>query len=219
MNGYNEYKTKRKKLVRHLISSGYLSKPEVIDAMLAVERHKFIPRDYTLEAYSDRPLPVGNGQTISAPHMVAMMSELLDVKVASKILEIGAGSGYQAAVLAEIAKKGEIYTIERIAQLAKFAEKNLKNCGYENVYVIVSDGTLGYEENAPYDRIIVTAGAPKIPDALIKQLGDGGKMAIPIGDRFYQDLILIEKNNGKIIEKTHGGCVFVPLIGKNGHRE
>jgi len=185
--------------------------------MLAVERHKFIPENYISEAYHDWPLPVMDGQTISAPHMVAMMTELLDVRLSSKILEIGAGSGYQAAVLAEIARKGEIYTIERIQKLAEFAEKNLKNSGYENVFVIVGDGTLGYKEKAPYDRIIVTAGAPKIPDALIEQLGDKGKMAIPVGGRFHQELILVEKNKGKITKKNCGGCVFVPLIGKNGY--
>ena len=214
-----EYETKRKNLIEHLISSNYLSKKEVIDAMLAVERHKFILDDFISEAYSDRPLPVMNGQTISAPHMVAIMTELLDVKNDSKILEIGAGSGYQAAVLAEIAKEGTIYTIERIPQLAEFAEKNLKNCGYENVFVIVGDGTQGYEEKAPYDRIIVTAGAPKIPNALIEQLGDKGKIVIPVGGRFQQELIMIERKNGRINKKSCGGCVFVPLIGRDGHSE
>ncbi|ODS36876.1 protein-L-isoaspartate O-methyltransferase [Candidatus Altiarchaeales archaeon WOR_SM1_SCG] len=208
---------KRKNLIKHLISSGYLSKPEVIDAMLSVERHKFLPENYISEAYSDRPLPVMKGQTISAPHIVAIMSELLDVKLNSKILEIGAGSGYQAAVLAEIAKTGEIYTIERIKNLAEFAERNLKKCRYENVFVIAGDGTLGYEEKAPYDRIIVTAGAPGIPRALVEQLSDKGKMVIPAGRRFYQNLIMIEKNEGRITKKNCGGCVFVPLIGKNGY--
>lgn len=212
-----KYKTKRKNLIEYLISSGYLSKPEVIEAMIKVERHKFIPEDYIFEAYSDRPLPVMNGQTISAPHMVAMMTELLDIKRDSKILEIGSGSGYQAAVLAELAREGEIYTIERMPRLAEFAEKNLKKCGYENVFVIVGDGTLGYEEKAPYDRIIVTAGAPKIPDKLLAQLGDKGKMVIPVGGKFQQELIIIEKEKGEIIEKKLGVCVFVPLIGKNGH--
>jgi protein-L-isoaspartate(D-aspartate) O-methyltransferase len=158
-----------------------------------------------------------DGQTISAPHMVAIMTELLDVKTDSKILEIGAGSGYQAAVLGEIAKKGGIYTVERIKRLAEFAEKNLKDCGYKNVFVIVGDGTLGYEEKAPYDRIIVTAGAPKIPGALIDQLADKGKMAIPVGGRFQQELIMVEKDKRGIIKKNCGGCIFVPLIGKDGY--
>ena len=214
-----EYETQRKNLIEHLISSGCLSKKEVIKAMLAVPRHRFIPECYSSEAYYDHPVPVMDGQTISAPHMVAIMTELLDVKIDSKILEIGAGSGYQAAVLAEIAREGEIYTIERIPALATFAEKNLKECGYKNVHVITGDGTLGYKEKATYDTIIVTAGAPKIPPALVEQLADKGKLAIPVGGRFYQELMLIGKDGTHVTEKTLGGCIFVPLIGKDGYAQ
>ncbi len=215
----NKHKKSREILINHLISSGYLSTPEVISAMRAVKRHKFIPKDFSQAAYSDQPLPISDRQTISAPHMVAMMTELLDVKIDSKILEIGSGSGYQAAVLAEIAKDGKIYTIERIPALAEFARENLKNCGYKNVKIIIGDGTLGYAKCATFDRILVTAGAPKIPDELIKQLSIGGKMVIPVGDKFQQELVVIEKQENELIKKKLGGCFFVPLIGKDGHNE
>lgn len=206
----------RKKLVEGLIASGYLSKKEVIEAMLKVPRHEFIPSCQDYCAYADRPLSIGKGQTISAPHMVAMMTEHLDVKEDHKILEIGAGSGYQAAILADIAKNGKIYTVERIPELAIKAEEDLKRTGYKNVEIIIADGTKGYKQEAPYDRIIVTAAAPRIPDSLVKQLKDNGKMLIPVGGRMFQELLLIEKKDDKIHEKKLGGCVFVPLIGEEG---
>lgn len=206
------YETERKNLIESLKAKGYLSSPQVIEAMLKVERHKFVPEDLSGEAYIDTPLPIGQGQTISAPHMVAIMTEALDVKPNHKILEIGTGFGYQAAILAEIAHKGEVYTIERITELAEQARKNLEKCGYENIKVIMADGTLGYEPEAPFDRIIVTAGALDIPQVLVDQLKDGGKMLIPTGGRFFQDLILVEKKEGKITQKNLGGCMFVPLI-------
>lgn len=204
------YETERENLIESLKTRGYLSSPCVIEAMLKVQRHKFVPENLQSEAYLDTPLPIGQGQTISAPHMVAIMTEALDVKENHKILEIGTGSGYQAAVLAEIAKYGEVYTIERISELAEQAKKNL--AGYKNVEVIIADGTLGYQKEAPFDRIIVTAGALDIPQTLINQLKDCGKMLIPVGGRFFQDLILVEKREGKIIKKNLGGCMFVPLI-------
>ena len=207
------FEEERKNLIESLKQRGYLSKPEVIEAMLKVERHKFVPKDLQDQAYVDTPLPIGQEQTISAPHMVAIMSETLDVKPNHKILEIGTGSGYQAAVLAEIAKNGKIYTIERIPELAKQAKKNLAKCGYKNIEVIMANGTLGYELKAPFDRIIVTAGALNVPQVLVDQLKDGGKMLIPVGGRFFQDLILVEKRAGKITKKNLGGCMFVPLIG------
>lgn len=204
------YETERKNLIESLKEKGYLSSPQVIEAMLKVERHNFVPENLKDEAYLDTPLPIGQGQTISAPHMVAIMTEALDIKPDHKILEIGTGSGYQATVLAEIAKKGKVYTVERIPELAEQAKKNL--AGYKNVEVIIANGTLGYQKESPYDRIVVTAGAQEIPQALIDQLKDGGKMLIPVGGRFFQDLILVEKKKGKIAKKNLGGCMFVPLV-------
>ncbi|MEM2918009.1 MAG: protein-L-isoaspartate O-methyltransferase [Candidatus Altiarchaeota archaeon] len=210
-------KKEREELIKRLFEHGYIKSRKVLIAMKKVPREEFVPEWQRRYAYDDRPLEIGYGQTISAPHMVAIMTDALDVKKNHKILEVGSGSGYQAAILAEIAKSGKIFTVERIAEIAKFAEENLKKCGYENVSVIIGDGTLGYEKEKPYDRIIVTAAAPKIPKPLIEQLKEDGKLLIPVGNRGYQDLILIEKNSeGKIKESNLGGCIFVPLIGKEG---
>jgi protein-L-isoaspartate(D-aspartate) O-methyltransferase len=211
-----EREKERKRLIDRLVSNRYLSKPEVIEAMLEVPRHGFVPESKRCSAYVDMPLTIGHGQTISAPHMVAMMTEHLDVKPYHRVLEIGAGSGYQAAVIAEILKEGELYTLERIPELAKNAEKNLRDCGYSGVHVIVGEGTKGYAEKAPYDRIIVTAGAPRVPKALLEQLGEKGKLLIPVGGRMLQELMLIEKTERGFKEKRLGGCVFVPLIGEDG---
>ena len=148
--------------------------------------------------------------------MVALMTECLMLRGKEKVLEIGAGSGYQAAILAELA--GEVYSIERISALAEYAKKNLDKLGYANVKIKTGDGTLGWEEFNPYERIIVTAGAPKIPQGLINQLNNGGKMVIPVGGNFSQMLTLIEKEAGKILTTDVCGCVFVPLVGKEGWR-
>lgn len=206
----------REKLVERLLSYGYLKSGSVAEAIRKVPREEFVSKEQSVYAYDDRPLEIGSGQTISAPHMVAMMTEALDVKPKQKILEIGAGSGYQAAILAELANEGKIYTVERIQAVKKSAEKNLEKLGYKNVFVVLGDGTLGHKEKAPYDRIIVTAAAPKVPQALISQLKQNGKMLIPVGGRMYQKLLLIEKTNNKIKEKNICECVFVPLIGKEG---
>jgi len=216
INNENGWKEKREKLVNKLVREGYLSKPEVIRAMLKVPRHLFVPEYQKNSAYRDTPLTIGHGQTISAPHMVAMMTEHIDVKPDHKVLEIGTGSGYQAAVLAEIVNKGRIYTVERIPELVEFAKNNLRRANYKNVSVYLWEGTRGFNENAPYDRILVTAAAPHIPKALMEQLRDNGKMLIPVGGRDYQNLIMIEKRNRKLSEKNLGGCVFVPLIGEDG---
>ncbi len=212
----NDTKQERKKLVDRLVSSGYLGKKEVISAMLKVPRHMFIPEALRYSAYVDSPLRIGFDQTISAPHMVALMTEYLDVKPGHKILEIGSGSGYQAAVLSELVGDGRIYTVERIPELAQSAKKILEELSYSNVSVIVGEGTQGYADEAPYDRIIVTAGAPKIPAPLLEQLGEGGKLLIPVGDRRLQELIYIRKDGKEFKEKKLGGCMFVPLVGEDG---
>lgn len=202
-------------LIRHLIQNGYLSSKEVIDAMREVPREIFVPESMKKHAYDDTPLEIGYGQTISAPHMVAIMSEALDLKRDSKVLEIGTGTGYHAAVTAKIVKDGHVYTVERIEKLAEKARKNFEKIGIENVTVVVGDGSVGLPEYSPFDRIYATCAAPAVPPHLIEQLSDGGKMLLPVGGRIC-DLILIEKRNG-IIEKNLGGCAFVPMVGKDGY--
>jgi protein-L-isoaspartate(D-aspartate) O-methyltransferase len=215
-----ELEAERDSLVDDLKSRGYVSSQAVERAMRRVPREEFLPEGLRGEAYADTPLPIGEGQTISAPHMVAIMCEQLDLHSGLKILEIGAGSGYHAAVCAElVAPNGHVWTIERITTLAKFAEDNLKKAGYaEWVTVMIGDGTNGLAEHAPYDRILVAAGAPEIPEPLTDQLVEGGKMLIPLGGRYYQDLIRITRKNGKLEKVNLGGCVFVPLIGEHGYR-
>jgi len=203
-------------LVEQLKSRGYLKTPRVVEAFLTVPREAFIPREVRGEAYADHPLPIGFEQTISAPHMVAIMTEKLEVEPDSNILEVGAGSGYQAAILAELAGEGKVTSIERVSELAAHAGRVLADLGYDNAEVVAGDGTLGFPGGAPYDRIIVTAAAPRIPAALVEQLADGGILLAPVGGRMMQDLKLLNKAKGKIIEESHGGCVFVPLIGDDG---
>ena len=212
------YARERKKLVERLVDEGYLKTPHAIDAMMNVAREKFLPTGMESYAYVDSPQPIGEGQTISAPHMVAIMTEKLQLREGDAVLEIGSGSGYQAAILATIAHKGFVNTIERIPGLVEFARRNIASCGIKNIEVTPSDGTLGYALKAPYDRIIVTAAAPRIPKALVEQLKDPGLMLIPVGNRFLQELIEVRKEKSKVTERNHGGCVFVPLIGEDGWR-
>jgi protein-L-isoaspartate(D-aspartate) O-methyltransferase len=184
---------------------------------LTVPREAFIPDSLKNYAYVDTPLDIGQGQTISAPHMVAIMCESLDIKVGQKILEIGTGSGYHAAIVAKlVGDTGQVYTIERFGSLAKKAIENLKRIGITNVIVEVGDGSCGLSSYQPYDRIYATCAAPKIPQPLIDQLQDSGKLLVPVGD-VYCELILLEKEKGKTVEYRLGGCVFVPLVGKYGH--
>ena len=188
---------------------------QVLDAMMAVPRHLFVCGSDMAHAYEDYPLSIGQGQTISAPHMVGIMCSLLDIEKGMKILEIGGGSGYHAAVLAELTgPDGVVYSIERVSELVEFARQNLRNAGYENVVVTAGDGTLGLSEHAPYDRITVACAAPAIPPPLVDQLKRGGKMVIPVGD-YMQELYLVHKNDVVSTENS-GGVVFVPLIGEYG---
>lgn len=186
----------------------------VLSAMKSVPRHLFVPEKEQRNAYADYPLPIGWGQTISAPHMVAIMCELLDIQDGMKILEIGAGSGYHAAVMALLAGSGHVYAVETIEGLALFAHDNLKKAGITNVTVIVEDGSLGLPGYAPYDRISVACAAPEILDTLTAQLKDGGKLVIPVG-KYFQELYLVTKTNG-LKKEAKGGVVFVPLVGKKG---
>lgn len=186
----------------------------VLAAMRKVPRHLFMPESVMFNAYDDMALPIGEGQTISQPYMVAIMTELLELKGDETVLEVGAGSGYQAAILAELAK--EVYTVERVEALADNARERLRNLGYDNVYVFTGDGTRGFEGKAPFDRIIITAGTPKIPDPLINQLKEGGLIIAPVGERFSQILIRGEKKKDSLIEEHYTPCVFVPLLGEYG---
>lgn len=186
----------------------------VLNAMNEVPRHLFVDASRYEQAYDDSALSIGEGQTISQPYMVAVMTELLELKGDEKVLEIGTGSGYQAAVLSELAK--EVYTIERVATLAQRAEETFHSLGYDNIHIKVGDGTLGWQEEAPFDRVIITAGTPKPPDPLIEQLSDNGILVAPVGDRFSQQLIKLRKRRDKTLGEYHTPCVFVPLIGKYG---
>lgn len=199
-----------------LISRG-IKDERVLAAMRKVPRHLFVPEHIRHSAYEDMALPIGENQTISQPYMVAIMTELLELQGNEKVLEVGTGSGYQAAILAELAK--EVYTIERFSSLAEEARKRLIELGYTNVHVIVGDGTKGLEEKAPFDRIIVTAAAPKIPEPLINQLNENGIIVTPVGERFSQILVKGKKERGKLIEEYHTPCVFVPLVGEHGWKE
>lgn len=214
-----DFEGERNRLVDSLVRRCYISSKMVEEAMRRVPREEFLPADIKDEAYVDTPLPIGEGQTISAPHMVAIMAEKLDLFSGAKVLEIGAGSGYHAAVCAEIVSPdGHVFTIERISSLATFAEDNLRRTGYSGlVTVIFGDGTRGLPEQAPFDRVFVAAGAPDIPEPLTSQLKDGGELLIPVGGRYYQDLIRVHKKGKRLEKEDLGGCVFVPLIGEHGY--
>ncbi len=209
----------RNRLVDSLKQRGYVTSKAVEEAMRRVPREEFLPSDLWEEAYIDSPLPIGEGQTISAPHMVAIMAENLELKPGLKLLEVGAGSGYHAAVCAEVVgPEGHVYTIERITELAAFAEDNLKRTGYSKIVtVVLGDGSKGLPEHAPYDRIFVAAGAPDVPPPLMAQLASDGMLLVPVGGRWYQDLIRVTKKGSKLHRENLGGCVFVPLIGEYGH--
>jgi len=210
-----DFKSLQEEMVTQQIMRRGVVTPRVIEAFRKVPRHLFVPEEFWSHSYNDHPLPIGEGQTISQPYMVALMTDLLDLKKDEKALEIGTGSGYQAAILAELAK--EVYTIERHKVLAERAEKLLKDLKYPNVKVLVADGTKGWKEFSPYEKIIVTASAPDVPQPLFEQLDEMGKLVIPIGGRWSQDLILIEKRKGKMVKRSICGCVFVPLIGEYGY--
>jgi len=214
---------KRKELVKRLLELGYIKTEKVRQAMEKVPREEFMPEENRSYAYADQPLPIGKGQTISAPHMVAMICERLDLGEGMKVLEIGTGFGYNAAVICEtMGKKGHVYSIERHESLAEIAKENLKRTGYgENVTVIVGDGTLGYEKEAPYDRIYGTASAPYVPEPLKEQLKVEGKLLIPVGEQsYFQDLIcVVKESENEFKQKSLGGVAFVPMIGKYGWPE
>ena len=199
--------------IRHEIRDG-----RVLAAMSRVPRERFLPPELHRYAYDDRPLPIGHGQTISQPLMVAIMTEVLHLKGYEKVLELGTGSGYQAAILAELAE--QVITVERVAALAESAAQRLRELGHHNVAVHVSEeGRLGWPAVAPYDAILVTAGAPRVPQGLVEQLNMGGRLVIPVGRRYVQQLLSVQREKQGTRVTRHGQCRFVPLIGDDAWPE
>jgi protein-L-isoaspartate(D-aspartate) O-methyltransferase len=209
-----DFKELREYMVKTQLIPRGITDERVLEAMRRVPRHLFMPEPIRQRAYDDMALSIGEGQTISQPYMVAVMTELLELKGDEKVLEIGTGSGYQAAVLAELTK--DVYTVERIAELAEKAKEKFLSLKYETIHVKLSDGTLGWPEEAPFDRIIITAGTPQLPDPLLEQLAVGGIIVGPVGDRTSQQLIKLRKKKDKLEEEYHTSCIFVPLIGEYG---
>jgi len=189
----------------------------VLEAMRKVERHQFVPENLKDNAYSDFPIPIEKNQTISQPYIVALMTECLNPQSRERILEIGTGSGYQTAILAELAQ--EVYSIERFPELSKKAQGLLSRLGYANIKIKIGDGSLGWPEYAPFDKIIVAAASPQVPPPLVEQLKEGGVIVLPIGEGLSQTLTVAKKKNGKLENTDICACVFVPLVGKHGQEE
>jgi protein-L-isoaspartate(D-aspartate) O-methyltransferase len=209
--GDEEWKTARERMVDEQIEARGVKDPRTLAALRKVARHLFVPEDAARLAYEDHPLPIGHAQTISQPYIVGFMTEALGLKGGEKVLEVGTGSGYQAAVLAEIA--GQVFTIEIVAPLAEEAEKRLKRLGYRNVSVRAGDGYAGWPEEAPFDAIMVTAAAPVVPEPLKRQLKDGGRLILPVGEE-YQELVVITRHAELFSEKRVLAVRFVPMTGR-----
>ena len=210
----DELAERRARMVDEQLLGRGIRDQRVLAAMGKVPRQKFVRPELEREAYADGPLPIGEGQTVSQPYMVAAMVEALDVQPFDRVLEVGTGTGYEAAVLAELA--AEVWTIERHAELADKAREILAELGYGNVHVICGDGSLGLPEHAPFDKIVVAAGAPQAPPSLIAQLAEAGTLVVPVGNRFDQQLHVARKISGEIVTSRHVLCCFVPLVGAEG---
>lgn len=204
---------RRRMIEYHLISRG-IKNQNVLNAFRNIPREKFVPEYLKNNAYDDVPLPIGEGQTISQPYIVARMIELIEPQKNDRILEIGTGSGYQTALLAEMCSM--VVTIEKIKTLYLEAKKRFEDMGYTNIVLVYGDGTIGYNELSPYDKIIVSAGAPAVPPSLFNQLKEGGILVLPVGDRFFQNLLKVKKISGNMCIEECEGCSFVPLLGKEG---
>jgi protein-L-isoaspartate(D-aspartate) O-methyltransferase len=205
-----DFAAQRQRMVEQQLKPRGIKDERVLAAMAKVPREEFVPADQKSDAYQDGPLPIGYDQTISQPYIVAFMTEQLRPKPSDRLLEIGSGSGYQAAILAELV--ADVYTIEIVEPLAKTAEATLQRLGYKNVHLKVGDGYEGWPEKAPFDAIIVTCAPDKVPQPLVDQLKDGGRMVIPIGERFAQQLYLLEKKNGQLRESATLPVRFVPMV-------
>ena len=213
----HDLKLARERMVKNQLMARGIKDERVLQAMGKVPRHLFIQEALAGEAYNDHPVPIGEKQTISQPYIVALMTEALELKGSENTLEIGTGSGYQTAILAELSSR--VYTIERIKSLLVKARKLLAKLNYNNILFKAFDGTLGWKEYAPFDAIMVTAGSPNVPEPLKEQLADNGRMIIPVGDRYTQELIKITRKGESFEQKSLGGCRFVNLIGVHGWKE
>ncbi len=212
-----EFAEQRRRMIREQLLARGIDDPRVLLAISRVPRHRFVPESYRSKAYEDRALPIEKGQTISQPYMVAFMTQALQLRGKETVLEIGTGSGYQAAILSQIVQ--QVYTIERHAQLAHQAQKLFQELGYTNIEVIIGDGSKGLPDHAPYEGIIVTAAAPAVPEDLIEQLRVGGRLVIPVGTRQEQRLVCVYKTEDGVKEEHTIDCIFVPLIGLYGWPE
>ncbi|HKT47271.1 MAG TPA: protein-L-isoaspartate(D-aspartate) O-methyltransferase [Candidatus Acidoferrales bacterium] len=212
--GADAFAEKRAAMVEQQIRRRGVTDPAVLEAMRSVPRHEFVAAQYQAQAYEDGPLPIGGGQTISQPYMVAVMTAALELKPPDRVLDVGTGSGYQAAVLSRIAQ--EVYAVEVREDLCAEAKQRLERLGYGNVRVFCRDGTLGLAEHAPYDGILVAAAAPAVPEPLLGQLAEGGRLVIPVGDAGYQELELVRLRGGRLERRRLDACQFVPLIGYHG---
>lgn len=208
------YRAERERMVKYQIEGRGIKDKRVLQAMRSVPRHLFLPQESWSYAYGDSPVRIGSGQTISQPYIVALMTELLDVHKGHRVLDVGTGSGYQAAILGELA--AEVHSIERHPDLAESAETHLSDLGYDNCHGHVGDGSLGFPPAAPYDRIVVAASAPKVPDPLLSQLAEGGRLVIPVGRRFSQHLEVWDRQGENFKKSNRIPVVFVPLIGEAG---
>jgi len=210
----NEALLLRQMMVARQLEPRGITNRRVLEAFLDVPRDEFVPGVDLTESYGDHPIPIGEGQTISQPYMVAVMTQCLGLTGEEKVLEIGTGSGYQAAILSRLA--GTVYSVERIESIARRTDELLRLKNYDNINIKVGDGTLGWPEYGPYDGIIVTAGSPGIPSPLVEQLAEGGRLVIPAGSGYSQRLLVLTRRGDEIIQRDEGGCVFVPLIGEYG---
>jgi protein-L-isoaspartate(D-aspartate) O-methyltransferase len=211
------FEAQRKRMVDTQLIPRGIHDPLVLKAMGKVPREQLVPKHLRDTAYADNALPIGEDQTISQPYIVALMTQALELKGGEKVLEVGTGSGYQAAILAEIAR--DVYTVERVTPLGEKAKQVLARLGYQNIHFRVFNGTLGWPERSPYDAVIVTAGAPEVPEPLLEQLEEGGRLVIPVGDRISQDLFKVRKVKGKPEKKDLGAVRFVSLVGEHGWKE
>ena len=211
-----DFTSERQRMVEEQLTPRGIVDPAVLGAFKKVPREKFIDPEHQNLAYIDSPLSIGEGQTISQPFTVAMMTQLLELSSTDKVLEVGTGSGYQAAILAEIVKEGKVFTLERVTSLARKARETIGNLGYENVEVTIGDGTKGLPNEAPFDAIIVTAAAPEVPQPLIDQLKIGGRLVMPIGGEWHQEMVRLTKTEEGIERENFGGYRFVPLVGEYG---
>ncbi|HEY97294.1 MAG TPA: protein-L-isoaspartate(D-aspartate) O-methyltransferase [Dehalococcoidia bacterium] len=206
-----DFDAARARLIKKISSE--IKDRRVLEVMSRIPREVFVSEGVRYQAYEDKPLPIGYEQTISQPYIIALMTEALEIKGTEKVLELGTGSGYQTAILAELAR--EVVSVERVPELAESAKEVLDKLGYKNIHIYIAGEELGRKQDAPYDAIMVTAGAPRIPDDLVSQLAEGGNMIIPVGTRYMQELCKVTKCGGRTTVRNLGGCRFVSLIGKD----